>query len=63
MKWITDKLTGQQEYAVSAEMLGVTAVRVNGKKIKPEFILKLPGVPRKDGELTIEIQRATIERK
>lgn len=58
-KWM--QTPGQQSYLLHADMLGIVEVKVDGKKIKPTFEMKLPRVPRKYGEIKIEIIRATIE--
>lgn len=61
MKYTTAKYSGQQSYDLPQYMLDIVTVRVNGKKVNAEFFMKLPGVPRKDGEIMIEIVRATTE--
>lgn len=61
MKIKTDTNIGQQEYSISGELLGIHAVRINGRKVNAEFIIKLPRVPKKQATMVLEIEKMIYE--
>lgn len=60
---MAETLIGQKEYAISGDLLGIKAVRINGRKVNAKFWIDLPRVPSKNADLMVEIERAVITKK
>lgn len=63
MKIKTRVNIGQKEYQIDGDILGIKAVRINGRKVNAEFLIILPTKPRKSADLILEIEKVVVKEK
>ena len=54
-RMITSSHKGQTKYYLEDDMHKVKKVWLNGRRVKVEFYFELPSVPRKYGEIELEL--------